>query len=526
MAKITLPSTNSGYNLSVINTALQSVATELNTKVLYRDTPEGEPNAMQQLLDMNDNEIINVSRLSASSLRLGGVDIEIGDAVPIAAATLQTFEYTATAGQTQFSVSPLLPLVSSLTVSVNGFDVSPSYISIVASVVTLPAREAGDEVVIRVFTREIGTAPTADDVQYTPGGASSTTRTVADKLDDVIDIRDKGAVEGGDIELAIERVNAEQSEVVIPDGNWVVAVQPTYTGSTVLKAKPGANLTGANAANLGFYTGTSGVEQSVHRNTSGTDAASFYFRRQANHTGGAPGFVNACIRADTFVENSGAAAFEWGIVGVMYNYSDAGENVGGYFQGLKYALGPTWGAVVEVKEMLNTADPTTGTVGLEVDIRANGTDANNARVGVDLVLGKNNSGGSAATAGYGFRLQSAEGAGVNTFVRGFSTFNTTCVVGFDTSETTITQAAFKMAAGQSVAFDAAASRQVFYDGIGLKFVGTAGAFIFRINDTGIPQFGIVSTAAATPANFVANRTIRIQQGDGTVLYLPAMLAGW
>jgi hypothetical protein len=197
--------------------------------------------------------------------------------------------------------------------------------------------------------------------------------------------------------------------------------------------------------------------------------------------------VNACIRADTFVTNASATAFEWAIVGVMYNYANAGENVGGYFQGLKYSTGATWGATIEVKEMLATADPTTGTVGLEVDIRANGTDANTARVLLDAVLGKHDTGGTAVTAAYGFRLQDAQGAGVNKIVRGFTTFNMTCDVGFDTSQGTINQAAFKMAAGQAISFNADVSRKMYHDGSGLRFADAANTIIGRITDGGAYQ---------------------------------------
>jgi hypothetical protein len=83
-----------------------------------------------------------------------------------------------------------------------------------------------------------------------------------------------------------------------------------------------------------------------------------------------------------------------------------------------------------------------------------------------------------------------------------------------------------MAENQPIAFNAALSRKLFHDGTGLKFTDASNNLLFRLNDTGIPQFGIASTAAATPGSFAANRTIRIQQLDGTVLYIPAMLSTW
>ena len=60
MTKVVVPDIDSGYNLTQINVALQQLANELNTKVLYRDNPVGEPNAMNSLLDMNSKQIINL----------------------------------------------------------------------------------------------------------------------------------------------------------------------------------------------------------------------------------------------------------------------------------------------------------------------------------------------------------------------------------------------------------------------------------------------------------------------------------
>lgn len=60
MTKIVVPDIDSGYNLTQINVALQALATELNGKVLYRDNPTGEPNSMDNNLDMNNFQILNL----------------------------------------------------------------------------------------------------------------------------------------------------------------------------------------------------------------------------------------------------------------------------------------------------------------------------------------------------------------------------------------------------------------------------------------------------------------------------------
>lgn len=175
MAKIVLASTNSGYNLSVINAGLQALANELNTKVLYRNNPLGEPNSMSQLLDMNGQAIINAGNVSVSGLSINGVTVEPGEA--IAAATRQVFEFTATEGQTTKDVSPLEPTVSGIDMQVNGLSVRPQSLSVSTSTITFPPLNAGDEVSIVVYIRDVNAATTSDGIVFTSGktGASAST---------------------------------------------------------------------------------------------------------------------------------------------------------------------------------------------------------------------------------------------------------------------------------------------------------------------------------------------------------------
>lgn len=60
MAKINLNDIVSGFNLSKINDNFQKIATALNDNVLWRKNVEGEPNQMQNDLDMNNQRIYNL----------------------------------------------------------------------------------------------------------------------------------------------------------------------------------------------------------------------------------------------------------------------------------------------------------------------------------------------------------------------------------------------------------------------------------------------------------------------------------
>ncbi len=71
MAKITLPTISSGYATTTqLNNAFDALEAELQDKVLYRDNPVGEPNVMEQDLDMNSNKIINVSDVEVNGVNI------------------------------------------------------------------------------------------------------------------------------------------------------------------------------------------------------------------------------------------------------------------------------------------------------------------------------------------------------------------------------------------------------------------------------------------------------------------------
>jgi hypothetical protein len=60
MAKINISNISSGYaSTTALNNAFDAIETQLNSKVLYRDNPSGEPNQMENDLDMNGNDILN-----------------------------------------------------------------------------------------------------------------------------------------------------------------------------------------------------------------------------------------------------------------------------------------------------------------------------------------------------------------------------------------------------------------------------------------------------------------------------------
>lgn len=71
MAKITLPNISSGYATTTqLNNAFDAIELEFQNKVLYRNNPSGEPNQMEQDLDMNGNKITNVSDVEVNGVNI------------------------------------------------------------------------------------------------------------------------------------------------------------------------------------------------------------------------------------------------------------------------------------------------------------------------------------------------------------------------------------------------------------------------------------------------------------------------
>lgn len=318
-------------------------------------------------------------------------------------------------------------------------------------------------------------------VGFLQSGTGAVLRTVQDKSRELSSsVKDFGGVSGADAAAAVALASAASKEVFFSPGAWPAAGTPTITGNSLLRAAAGATFSGAGMAALGFTTGA--LEQHIQANTTGADFATSYFRRNASHSGGSAGFVSSCVRAETWVSNAAAANYEWAFTSVLHNGATNGQNVAGYLQGNKEGTGATWALVAEAIDSTNVADPTKGLLGAEIDIRANGTDASNNRVGIDVVISRQLSGGvpagAAMQAGFGVRVQNT-GDGANSVVKTGFMLTANAVVGFDSSASTITQAAFKMAQGQALAFNANATRQLSHNGSGWVFNnnGTSAATI-------------------------------------------------
>ncbi|BBH24607.1 hypothetical protein Back11_59520 [Paenibacillus baekrokdamisoli] len=215
------------------------------------------------------------------------------------------------------------------------------------------------------------------------------------------------------------------------------------------------------------FTGTVQVNAPAASTTS-----SMNISRDANYSGGSPGYVNSALYVVDTVRN-GVTAFEWGITSVLNNFASAGENVALYGQGNRHGTGPTWAGVFEARDHTQTAG-TTGLLGLEVDVFANGQDTNQIRFGIDIVVGKGVAAGSTCQAYAGIRLGPVNGdsnqgsfkkgllltgnvtTGVDVQSNGTYAFRSsgTNNVGLDLSTGTHSDSAIRIKANDSIALEA------------------------------------------------------------------------
>lgn len=323
------------------------------------------------------------------------------------------------------------------------------------------------------------------------------------------DMRDYGAAVGVDCAAIMTTTAALISNLIFPSGAWVINSLPTIPAGVMITAQPGASFTGAGAATLGLSVTAVivGTQITDFNPPVAGELATFNIFRNPHYAGG-PAGVNAGLRVQSNV-GANVTNLEWGILAVLSNSATAGQNVAVYGQGNKMTsnAGPTWAGVMEFRDKSGASDPVTGNVGLEVDMFADGTDANGLRFGIDVVGGIGVA--TAPTIFGGIRIGPFNGVNANaTFTNGMllrgvmtrainiSTSGAS-VIGVDTSLATLSGAAFRMASGQPVAFEGTSSKTLRYvpANNGLTYASAGADKLTLLDNGGISYTGSVNPTA-------------------------------
>lgn len=236
---IELDNIASGYSLGKVNTNFTRIAEALNDRVLWRQNIAGQPNAMQQDLDMNSFAVYNTGAIRTNTLFINGVEVEPMEVAVATAAAFVAFEFTASNGQTNFSVSPFTPSSTNVEVVLNGLQLLPSEISTASTNVTIPACSTNDSVLIKVFTKEPISIPTAAQMAYTAPYTGAVTRVLGTKLaEEFISVRDFMAVVdnsadnyAGFAAAFSAALAAGQKKIYIPEGQYTSSEKIVVDGS-------------------------------------------------------------------------------------------------------------------------------------------------------------------------------------------------------------------------------------------------------------------------------------------------------
>ena len=75
MAKVTLSDITAGYaSAAALNASFNTIEDEFQNNVLYRNNPLGEPNQMENDLDLNGNDILNAGSMDVTNFTVNGQD--------------------------------------------------------------------------------------------------------------------------------------------------------------------------------------------------------------------------------------------------------------------------------------------------------------------------------------------------------------------------------------------------------------------------------------------------------------------
>lgn len=204
------------------------------------------------------------------------------------------------------------------------------------------------------------------------------------------------------------------------------------------------------------------------------------FQLKANYTGGEFGTTRKALWAYAAAE-AGCTDFIWSFLASCENNSNAGQNVAAYHQVIKKALGPSFAAVSEAIDTTGVNDPTTGLIGHEIDVVANGTDLNHNRRGLHIVARRPaGSTGAACVVGYGVVVDASTDQSAR-FREAFAAVGD-IEIGLNLQGANIIDSAIKLPASGKIAMEATGQRTLAYEpdvGFVYRISGTPG---LRIDD--------------------------------------------
>ncbi|HEY7580260.1 MAG TPA: hypothetical protein VH855_21945 [Acetobacteraceae bacterium] len=337
--------------------------------------------------------------------------------------------------------------------------------------------------------------------------------------------------------------------VLQPPSNWGIPVTKRVKwivdGTTLADGTPLSNTIPGGGGPTGNYlpgivVGNSTQSAEVSQNGSqSSDFAVLHSSYVVNHSGGT-GAVIANNRNDTIIYSS-PANFVWGGLDRLLwcgtqtptGFATA-EHVGRYVQTIRQAISTDsngrplpqpnlWAACLEYRD--TTGQPSSfaaSSITLEMDWFGNGPDDGRKRQIQSMVIGQNNTSGSAVEVSTVLGVWLA--AGSNGYA--YTVFNVNVPFSTSVLDTTAAQqmsgaAAIRMAAGHSIAFEPTASNRLAYDSTTGTLRYYQGTLSYPVGKGISVGWQTTYSASATLPNYVSGNMVFLSGSAPYTITLPA-----
>lgn len=445
----------SGYTWINASTISLTAAAGVNNVDIRRETPAQLPQVV-----FYDGSTLTDTDLNQEALQLLYISQETADRIEDS--NNRTIHFPVG----EVNTSGTLPAAPGRSGTVLGFDALGN-----ATILPVPAAVGAGDMRVDTFS---------DGVDFAAGVTTQLTLSRAPGLIGNVQVHFDAAYQGPD------QIASLVGSVITFASAIPVGVQKVYvaSGTTVSVQLPPDGSVTPPKLNL------------IDLNGGPADAGKLQVVRVANYSGGSFGYVNTALRVRTDV-GVGAGTFESAGLFILNNSSTANnaENFAVLGQGNKMAATAvgTWGGVFEAHEMVATNNPSTPTIGVEVDIYANGTDSTLNRVGVGIFTKSQDVYGVACETGIGVGLFSNGGdtnPGKFHYGVSFGRFGSTTKFNYGIDFTYATfepgGVPINLIANQAIAF--APSRNLTYNGAALSYQtpNNVGG-VFQVLDNGNVQ---------------------------------------
>jgi hypothetical protein len=260
--KPTISTISSGY---ASNTQLNNNFSALRTGFDNTLSLDGStPNAMNADLDMNGNNILNASQVNVDSLYIDGISVVPGDVT--LQTTYLTASYTGDGSQVAYALTANPQTEANTSVYVDGVYQNKDTYSVSGVVVTFseaPPLNSAIEIVYPTNTDTLN-GTTADLITYNQKGTGAQDRTLTNRLQESVSVKDFGAVGDGvtdDINAIqnaiIHAVNSNNFQVFFPAGTYLISSGiPLVKRVKLFGLNPDTTIIKCNGSTSTIYTAT------------------------------------------------------------------------------------------------------------------------------------------------------------------------------------------------------------------------------------------------------------------------------